>query len=468
MKRPFTILFAVTLMAVAVCGATGAPPAAALSFAPHFEVGAGALPYSVAAGDVNGDGKADLVTANALADNVSVLLGDGKGHLLAATGSPFAVGSAPEAVAIGEFNSDGNADLAVANTNGDTVSILLGDGLGGFVPAATPTYATGDAPQAVVVTDFNADTFDDVAVCNTSSDNVTVLLGNGAGVFAPPAGSPFATGSMPTGLVTGDFNGDTFADLATADEGADTVSVLLGTGAGGFGLPAASATDAIPFTLVAADFDADGRLDLATDNVGGNTVSVLMNTSLGGVLSFAPRHDTFAGAMPYSLAGGDFNGDGKADLATITGWLPITSDVTVLLSSGTGGFSAVTQFDIPDYQAMSLAAADFNGGQSDLAIGNFLTGANSVSVLLNTTKSKITSIKPAKGKAGVTVTITGTGFGVVRGKARVFFGGKAATKYVSWSQTKIKVKVPATAAGKVSVTVKTVEGKSNARPFTVL
>jgi hypothetical protein len=470
MKRSLVSLSLVVLAVALLVGAAQAPPAAALSFAPHVEhpVG-GASPYFIAVGDVNANGKADMVTANANVGNnsVSVLLGDGSGGFALGPGSPVAVGLQPEAVAIGEFNSDGNADLATADTGANTVSVLLGNGLGGFAPAVPPAYATAGGPTAIVVADFNGDTFADVATANNAG-NATVLLGNGAGVFAPAPGSPFATGAAPMGLVAGDFNGDTFVDLATANQGANTVSVLLGNGLGAFGPPLASPTGNAPFDIATADFDSDGRLDLATNNLGTNTVSALLNTSVGGLLSFAPNVDTFAGAMPWGLAAADFDGDGRPDLATVTGWLPFSSDATVLLGDGLGGFPTVATFDTPDYQAMSIAAGDFNGGKPDLVVGNFLVGANSVSVLRNTTRAKITAVKPAKGKPGATVTITGKGFGDLRGKAKVLFGSKAAGKYVMWSQTKIKVKVPALPGGTVSVKVKTVEGKSNAKSFRVL
>ena len=149
----------------------------------------------MAVADFNGDGKLDLVTAN-YGDNfsVSVLLGDGTGGFTAAPGSPFMAGSAPGSVAVGDFNGDGKPDLAVAHNSSNNVTVLLGNGSGGFTAAPGSPFPAGSGPDSVAVGDFNGDGKPDLAIANYIDSTVTVLLGNGAGGFTPAPGSPFPVG----------------------------------------------------------------------------------------------------------------------------------------------------------------------------------------------------------------------------------------------------------------------------------
>ena len=155
---------------------------------------AGNLPISVAIGDLNGDGRPDLVVANTHSNSVSALLGNGNGTFSAQT--QFGTGSAPNAVAIGDLNGDGRPDLAVANLGSNSVSVLLGHGDGSF--GTQVQYATGNEPISVAIGDLNGDGQPDLAVANASftSNSVSVLLGHGDGSFgaqrsSPPERSPF-------------------------------------------------------------------------------------------------------------------------------------------------------------------------------------------------------------------------------------------------------------------------------------
>jgi len=192
-------------------------------------VGVGAGPFSVAVSDFNLDGKPDLATANQNSNTVTILLGDGMGGFTQPAGSPVGVGALPLSVAVGDFNLDGQPDLAVANAGSDNVTILLGDGMGGFTQAAGSPVGVGALPLSVAVGDFNLDGKPDLAVANTSSNNVTILLGDGAGSFTQPAGSPVTAGDTPRSVAVGDFNLDGKPDLATANTGSNNVTILLNT-----------------------------------------------------------------------------------------------------------------------------------------------------------------------------------------------------------------------------------------------
>jgi hypothetical protein len=179
----------------------------------------------VAVGDVNGDGIPDLAAANATANNVSVLLGNGDGSFQGAVNYP--VGPYPFSVAIADVNNDGFPDLITANANGNTVSVLLGNGDGSFRPAVH--YGVGVYPLSVAVGDFNNDGNVDLAVADSAltggTSAVSVLLGNGDGTFQPALDYPVS--GHPYHVAVGDFNGDGFADLVTANSSTDNVSVLL-------------------------------------------------------------------------------------------------------------------------------------------------------------------------------------------------------------------------------------------------
>jgi hypothetical protein len=301
-----------------------------------FAVGSG--PISLAAGDFNGDGILDLAIANELGNNVTVLVGNGLGGFTPGPGSPFAVGtpfaaaSNPYFVVVGDFNGDGIQDLATANGGGGSITIFLGIGSGEFTAATASPFTIGSAPVFLAVGDFNGDGIQDLAVTSQFQDSVTVLLGNGSGGFTAAMGSPFAVGAQPLGLAVGNFNGDNFQDLVAV--GSDNLAVLLGNGSGGFAaatnIPLTAGTNAT--SVVVGDFNGDGFADLATANRGSNNITVLLGNGSGG-FSAATGSPFAVGTFPDSLAVADFNGDGIEDLATANNG---DGTVTVLLGAVVG------------------------------------------------------------------------------------------------------------------------------------
>jgi len=278
---------------------------------------------ALAVGDLDHDGNLDIV---ATSTGVSVLLGNGDGTFVLLP-TVFLEGSNPSALLIADFNLDHNPDIAVI---GNDVTVLLGNGDRSnldFEPVL-PGNPAG-AGTAAVVGDFNCDGKPDLAVVPDSilglaAGGVTVLLGDGTGSFS--SAQTFATGSTSTSVATGDLDGDGVLDLAVADFGSDEVSVLVGKGDGTFHPAASFAAGTGPTTVVIADFDGDGRLDLAVSNsysqsaldptaVEQTEVNVLLGKGHGRRVDFQPSQRFGAGLATIGLAVGDFDLDGRLDLA---------------------------------------------------------------------------------------------------------------------------------------------------------
>ena len=258
----------------------------------------------------------------------------------------ISVGQGPGSIAIADVNRDGHPDIIVANETSGTLTVLLGDGEGHFTQAAGSPVACGRSPNDIAVGDFNGDGNPDLVVANTETPYLTILLGDGKGGFKPSPHSPFDTHSHPHvhGVAVGDFNGDGKLDVVTDSWGQNQILMFLGDGNGNLMLPGqAFNTGKRPYErLRSADFNRDGKLDVVTTDLDQNSVSILLGDGKGG-LRDAPGSPTPAGAAPWSVAIDDMNHDGNLDLVTIP-YEPDVPDakdivVTVLLGDGTGRFS---------------------------------------------------------------------------------------------------------------------------------
>jgi hypothetical protein len=296
------------------------------------------LPYrggEMGVGDVNGDGKLDLALADHDSYAITVLLGDGRGGFSQAPGSPFAGkdGQHPHThgLALADLNGDGKLDMVIGNNDDGDVAVLLGDGRGGFTRARGSPFPIGPSPYPIDVGDVNGDGHPDIVAPNSGPNNrtVTVLLGDGRGGFRPAPGSPFTTATGPYHAVLGDVNGDGKPDIVATHDDSDKVSILLGDGRGGFRLAPHS-----PFGVdgarvggpVVKDVNGDGRADLVI--AAADAVRVLLGDGRGGFRP-APGSPFATGKGVWRLAVADFNGDGKPDIAA-AGYE--SNNVTILLA----------------------------------------------------------------------------------------------------------------------------------------
>jgi hypothetical protein len=338
----------------------------------------GGMPNSAVVADFNGDGKPDVVVANNGSTNVTILLGIGDGSFQSPITGPTVADGSMQIVA-GDFNGDGKLDVALVNypSGGgpSSLTVLPGDGTGHFgSPLVT---SLNNAAFSLAAGDFNSDGKLDVAVANyyadtagTSGTTVSVLLGDGSGYFGQPANFPMG-GYNPFFVASRDVNGDGKLDLI-AGGGGGTIGILLGNGSGGFSAPKVYPAGEQPGQIAFGDFNQDGKVDFAIV-AGSPGFSILLGDGQGGVLGPVNLVDLSVGspipqqANPSSLTVGDFNGDGKQDIAVVRN----DGQLSVHLGDGQGGFGAPRYFAL-SFTPDSVAQADLNGdGKVDLVVGGY-------------------------------------------------------------------------------------------------
>ncbi len=462
----------------------------ASDFLPNVDFANGGGPFSVAIGDLDGDGKPDLAVANFNSDNVSVYRNtSASGSIAAGSFAPkvdFATEVQPRSVAIGDLDGDGKPDLVVANASSDNISVLRNTSASGSITAGSfapkVNFANGLRPTSVAIGDLDGDGKPDLVVVNESSNTVSVLRNTSssgsitAGSFAPQV--DFATGNTPRSVAIGDLDGDGKPDLAVANLFSSNVSVYRNTSssgsitAGSFAPAVDFATSVGPVSLAIGDLDGDGKPDLAVANSSSISVSVLRNTSSSGSItagSFAPIVNFATGFGPRSLAIGDLDGDGKPDLAVTNEYSNTVSVLRNTSASGNitaGSFAPKVDF-ATGVEPYSVAIGDLDGdGKPDLAVGNL--NSSNVSVLRNadivSPLPAITSFTPTSGCALTSsVTITGTNF---TGATAVSIGGTAATSFTVNSATQITATVGTGTTGTIQVTTPSGTGVSSGT-FTV-
>ncbi|MFN0072720.1 MAG: FG-GAP repeat domain-containing protein, partial [Chloroflexota bacterium] len=376
---------------------------ATATFGTPVSVNVGARPAAVALGQEPGGAVTFVAVANSGDGTVSLLANRSAGAISLVNTGALSTGGTPSSVAAEDLNGDGKPDLAVTNEGPNTVGVFMNIGAGDPTFGTREDFATGSDPARIAIGDINRDGKPDLAVANHGGGNtVSVLLnqtatGSSNPDFSPPVG--LVATDEPLGVVLGDLNGDGALDIVVTNNGAATVSVFHNATAPGAGTPSFATkveltTGASPWSVALADLNDDDKLDLITGNTTGANVSVLLNTTAAGSPSpalaaadpgpkFATRADFRALQNPRDMAIGDLNGDGRPDIVVAT-----HNHLQVLINAANPGASEAifeTRAQIPTAQdPWKLAVADFNGdGKPDLAVANF--GGPMVSVFLNTT-----------------------------------------------------------------------------------
>jgi hypothetical protein len=337
------------------------------SFAPKVDFGTGGHPLDLAIADFDGDGRPDLAVANYYDNTISILrnrciLGGITDSSFEAK-VDFPTGYGAHGVATGDLDGDGKSDVVVTDYDGNTISVLRNTSSVGSISFASKVdYATGSYPFVVAIDDLDGDGKLDIVVTNYHSDTVSVFhnmcsVGNIS--FDPRV--DFATGSYPVGLSIADLDADHRPDLIVANCIGNTISVfrnMCSTGtitASSFAARVDFGTGNYPFSVAVGDIDGDGKPDLASVNYYSGTVSVLRNVISGDSItssSFAPKVDFAAGGAPYLVAIGDLNEDNKPDLVVSN-----AGDRTISVYQNAGVEAGIDTASFAP--RVNLSAADF-------------------------------------------------------------------------------------------------------------
>jgi FG-GAP-like repeat/IPT/TIG domain/FG-GAP repeat len=461
------------------------------SFNPNVDFTTGIAPSSISIGDLDGDGKPDLVCVNIGSNTVSVFRNTSiSGSITASSFTSkvdLAIGAQASSVSIGDLDGDGKPDLVVTN-NISYVSVFRNISTSGSITTSSfankVDFTTGSSPRSVSIGDLDGDGKPELAVANYGSNTVSILRNTSSSgsitISSFASKVDFTSGTSPSSVSFGDLDGDGKPDLAVANYNNNTVSVFRNTSSAGnitigsFANKVDFTTGPFPISVKIGDLNGDGKPELVVANSVGSSVSVFHNTSSAGNIttgSFASKTDFTTDSSPQSVSIGDLDGDGKPDLATANS---VGSSVSVLLNTSSAGSITTGSFaNKVDYPTgtnpISVSIGDLDGdGKPDLAVAN--NGSSTMSILRNNPvlPPTISSFSPLSGAIGSSVVITGTNFNTSTAQNFVFFGATMATVTAA-STTSLTVTVPTGATYQPISVLNIANGLSgfSAKPFNV-
>jgi predicted nucleotidyltransferase len=334
-----------------------------------FSTGPGSLPVPIAFGDFNSDNQSDIVVANSFTSNLGVFLVHYETEFTQITSLSTGSSPHPYAVAVGNFNTNNRLDMAVANSGNDCLQIFLDYNNGTFMDTITYPINFNSHPQYVIVADFNEDNRSDIATANHWNDSISVFVGLGNGTFNTANVYSTGSGSFPSSMAVGDFNNDNRTDIVVANQAANNVGVFLG-----FDHPMFSSYNidftrifSFPVYVVTADFNNDSCWDIAVANPGSDTIGILLGYG-NGTFSKIILYSVDQGSNSTSIAVGDFNNDHRLDIAVtnLEGY-----SVSVFLGYGDGTFAEQMVYSTNSYSPISIAIGDFNNdSRLDIVVAN--------------------------------------------------------------------------------------------------
>ena len=414
----------------------------------------GSTPYYGAIGDIDGDGKPDMVVPSLEGRATSILRNTGTPGTMSFARTDIAASTYPRAVALGDIDGDGKIDMVVSSNTNNFLLIYLNTSTPGAVSFSAPvtlTFSNNYAANVLALRDMDGDGKPDiVAISGTIDLSIFLNTGSPGNVSFAPEVVTTVPNSGEASLAIGDMDGDGKPDVVVCNSAyyPSVFKNLSTPGTVSFGarldVPAGSA----PFWVSVGDLDGDGLMDMAVVNANDNTVSVFRNTTTGGTISFAPLANFATSTTPVGLCIADLNGDGKPELVTANDGNNTVSVLQNTSTRGTISFATAANYGVGNYPYAALAADMDGDGLADILTVNEY--ASNVSVLRNQFLAPhIASFTPTHTRSGQTVTISGTNF---TGTTAVSFGGTPAASYTVVSDTTIEAVVGAGATGSVALT----------------
>ena len=430
------------------------------AFASKYDYTTGDGPQSIFTTDLDGDGKPDLVVADGDSNTVEIYRNTsttGAINFSLVYDYILPSGYYPAAIAAGDLDGDGKPDIVMTNATSPNLVVFLNTSTVGNISMSTTliTLPQGNYTTGATIGDCNGDGKPEIVVANLADNTISIYPNTstiGAISFSTKLDLHLPSATLPYAVAIGDFDGDGMPDLASSDYNKASISVFRNTGSVGGALSFAANVDFAvgnrPQAIAAGDLDGDGLPDLVVVNNIDNAISLMHNTSTSGTINFVKGTDQPVGNNPNAVAINDFDGDGQPDVA-VTNLADNT--VSVLRNTSTpGSIVLATNVDYPTgYAPVSVVGADLDGdGMPDLALAD--NNGNAITVLRNQapTAASITSFTPTAGINGTVITITGAN---LTGATAVSFGGTPATAFTVVSSTTITATVGVGASGIVMV-----------------